>query len=331
MEIDIVKTTDDDETSSVTQRNLQSPSSSNSPAGYVSTRFETSLKLEIATSPIQLQIEPHPHETIEESLPTLRFLDPSKLQRISLEIPFPVTKLSPINMPPATKESQLVPLEKSRSRSLVHVPVCCGQLKAARRQSLDKVGIPSLSNEKKLLMAVRNNDVSTVIRLLEDGINPNVSDSKRRTALHIAASQGLDHIVSSLTAKGADPNRVDILGNSPLHLAACCGDTRIVRILIGSGANIHKKDNTGRTPFDIVKSRLNTLRRDKSVSTDKLIGECQMICDILKIHAQRLPYRESAQVDALCTMMRNVSTREQADEYADAVLNRMSDLSLEHK
>ena len=44
-----------------------------------------------------------------------------------------------------------------------------------------------------------------------------------------------------------------------------------------SGADIHKKDKTGRTPLDIVKSRLNTLRQDRSISTDKLIGECQMV------------------------------------------------------
>ena len=55
------------------------------------------------------------------------------------------------------------------------------------------------------------------------------------------------------------------------------------------------------------------------------------IFDVLRIHAERLPYSESNQVDALCSRMANVSTREQVDECADAMLNQMSSLSLEHK
>ncbi|GFR92735.1 ankyrin repeat domain-containing protein 54 [Elysia marginata] len=273
------------------------------------------------------QAEPPQQEKIEFHTP--RF-DAINLQPLKISMTFPVTLLS--STPYETSTSNHVKIAIKRPpHALVHSSVCSGNLRAARRQSLSRIGMPSWSDDKKLLQATRSNDLAEVASLLDKGVSPNASDSKKRTALHIAASQGLDQIVSCLTARRADPNRIDILGNSPLHLAACRGDTRVVRILIGSGADIHKKDHIGRTPLDIVKSRLNTLRQDKSISTDKLIGECQMICDVLRIHAERLPYRESNQVDALCSMMAHVSTREQADECADAMLNQMSSLSLEHK
>lgn len=274
------------------------------------------------------QVDPPHQERIEFQSP--RF-DAISLQPLKISMmTFPVTILSSTPYPSSPSSHVKISI-KSSPHALVHSSVCSGRLRAARRQSLSRIGIPTWSDERKLLTLTRNNDVLGVISLLDKGINPNISDSKKRTALHLASSQGLDRIVSCLTARGADPNRIDILGNSPLHLAACRGDTRVVRILIGSGADIHEKDHIGRTPLDIVKSRLNTLRHDKSISTDKLIGECQMICDVLRIHAERLPHRESNQVDDLCSMMANVSTREQADECADAMLNKMSSLSLEHK
>ncbi|KAH9502358.1 hypothetical protein Btru_073531 [Bulinus truncatus] len=136
--------------------------------------------------------------------------------------------------------------------------------------------------------------------------------------------------VSLLLAVRADPNRQDILGNTPLHLAVCRGDSKIVKLLIGCGANIHLKDNVNRTPLCIVKSRLSTLRKDKSISTDKLIAECQMISSILRAHATRFPSSE-VPVDELCSMMENVSTREQVDQIADAMINKMSDLCIRNE
>ncbi|KAK3784002.1 hypothetical protein RRG08_025198 [Elysia crispata] len=273
-------------------------------------------------------VDPPRQETVQ--FQTSQFQTPrfnfDGINPLQFNMAFPVTMLPSGSYEPSAQSTIKSTIKDSHSCS--HGSACCGKLKAARRQSLNRIGVASWSGEKKFLAAVRNNDLCKVIHLLDGGINPNVSDSRRRTALHIAASQGLDQIVSCLTARRADPNKIDHLGNSPLHLAACRGDTRVVRILLGSGADIYKKDDIGRTALEIVKSRLNMLRQDKSISADKLIGECQMICDLLRIHTEKFPSGDSSQVDALCNMMAHVSTREQADQCADAMLNQVSSLNL---
>ncbi|RUS81775.1 hypothetical protein EGW08_010467 [Elysia chlorotica] len=334
MEADLIDSSDEDDIPSFTPTSTSisvvtsfAPFSSNHNPSVMTSTSRLEAASSASSCPLR-QVEPPHQETVQFQTP--RF-DAMNLQPLKITMAFPVTILSSgLYEPLSQSQIKLTIKDPIGTRSLIHGSAYSGTLRAARRQSLSRIGMPCWSAEKKLLAAVRNNDLSTVIRLLDDGINPNVSDSKKRTALHIAASQGLDHIVSCLTARRADPNKIDILGNSPLHLAACRGDTKVVRILIGSGADIYKKDDIGRTPLEIVKSRLNMLRQDRSISADKLIGECQMICDVLRIHSERFPHSESSQVDALCSMMAHVSTREQADECADAMLNQMSNLSLEH-
>jgi ankyrin repeat protein len=60
--------------------------------------------------------------------------------------------------------------------------------------------------------------LSTVIELLESGVDPCSQDNKQRTALHFASSQGNELVVKVLLDKGANPNSKDILGNTPMHL-----------------------------------------------------------------------------------------------------------------
>ncbi|CAG5131373.1 unnamed protein product [Candidula unifasciata] len=280
--------------------------------------------------------------------PTLSFMGPAQLKPIDLSTPLSVTSMtldpdiaSRIQAMYVDREMSVYAPKSSKSRAIVPV-YCRHQLWPNRKHVFSKLGVPCIS-DRQLLTAVRNADSSKVLHYLEEGADPNVSDSKGRTPLHIAASQGLSDIASHLLSWRADPNRKDILENTPLHLAACRGDTRVVNILLRNGANINLKDGVGRTPLCIVQSRLGTLRRDRSISTDKLISECQMISDILRIHCSIQPYRSvqadvhsiaaenvlsASAIDDLCSMMKTISTREQADEIADTMIETMSQLRI---
>ncbi|KAJ8319456.1 hypothetical protein KUTeg_004547 [Tegillarca granosa] len=111
----------------------------------------------------------------------------------------------------------------------------------------------NIVDEKRLRNAANQNDFTTVMTLLDDGVDANCSDDKKRTALHFAASQGYEIIVKLLLDKGADPNQKDILGNTPLHLAACTGQVPVVTFLLRAGTDLKSVDRFGRTPLTVGK------------------------------------------------------------------------------
>src|SRR5438105_2005275 len=82
-------------------------------------------------------------------------------------------------------------------------------------------------------------DTDTVAFYLKAGINPNVTDDNKRTALWAAASQGHLKIVQALLAKHADVNFPDKDGVTPLRAAAAQGYADIVQTLMAGGANVN--------------------------------------------------------------------------------------------
>lgn len=49
-------------------------------------------------------------------------------------------------------------------------------------------------DEKNLRIAANTNDMTSLLRLLQKGVNPNASDDRDRTAIHFAASHGYSDI-----------------------------------------------------------------------------------------------------------------------------------------
>jgi ankyrin repeat protein len=74
-----------------------------------------------------------------------------------------------------------------------------------------------------------------VENLIAEGVDVSCADSKKRTALHFAASKGDVATVRVLLSHGANPNLRDVNGNTPLHLAACASHIKIVTILAEHG------------------------------------------------------------------------------------------------
>nr|GEV72232.1 serine/threonine-protein kinase STY8-like [Tanacetum cinerariifolium] len=73
------------------------------------------------------------------------------------------------------------------------------------------------------------------MRELEKGVEPNVGDYDRRTALHLAACEGCTEIVLLLLEKGADANAMDRWGRTPLSDARSLGHLEICKILEAHG------------------------------------------------------------------------------------------------
>ncbi|XP_054822597.1 potassium channel AKT1-like isoform X1 [Prosopis cineraria] len=79
-------------------------------------------------------------------------------------------------------------------------------------------------------------------QLLNRGLDPNESDNKGRTALHIAASKGsLDHVIL-LLEHGAYPNIRDYDGSVPLWEAVVGRHESVSKLLVENGANLECGD-----------------------------------------------------------------------------------------
>lgn len=97
----------------------------------------------------------------------------------------------------------------------------------------------------KLLLASARGDLNMVERLLrKNPTHTNFRDYDRRTALHVAASEGHLKLVEFLVRKGANVNRSDRWGGSPLDDAHRHQQTEVVAFLRKHGGTTGSADQT---------------------------------------------------------------------------------------
>uniref|UniRef100_A0A1A8DJI2 Ankyrin repeat domain-containing protein 54 n=1 Tax=Nothobranchius kadleci TaxID=1051664 RepID=A0A1A8DJI2_NOTKA len=182
---------------------------------------------------------------------------------------------------------------------------------------------------KRLREAANSNDIDTVRKHLQDGMDPCAADDKGRTALHFSSCNGNDSIVQLLLSHGADPNQRDGLGNTPLHLAACTNHVPVITTLLRGGARVDALDRAGRTPLHLARSKLNILQEGESRSLETLRGEVLQIIQMLREYLKLVGQSEAKErLEHISTQLQQTRTREQVDEVTD-LLASFTSLSLQ--
>lgn len=99
----------------------------------------------------------------------------------------------------------------------------------------------SESSYEKMFTAVQAEDIDTVRNLLNQGVDPNTTDSKGNSVLMLAARQGSDQIVALLIARRANVGQRTRVGDTALLMACLNGDVTVVRRLLDAGAELNPK------------------------------------------------------------------------------------------
>ncbi len=114
-----------------------------------------------------------------------------------------------------------------------------------REVAMEKVKERSIYLPNQLVQAVAKHDDYEVARLLQAGVNPNISNQLGMPILNYAIFSGYTRIASLLISKGAYIN-----GDGtyiPLHVAVRANKPAMVQLLLKEHADINKQDKAGYT------------------------------------------------------------------------------------
>lgn len=104
----------------------------------------------------------------------------------------------------------------------------------------------------ELHYACYNNRLSSVVSLLNDGMDINLKDNiYGETPIMIACSCGSNDMVKLLLTYGADIHQKSKKGYSLIHFVCYYDHVDIIRILLVRGVNVNEKSNDGNTPLKI--------------------------------------------------------------------------------
>lgn len=104
-------------------------------------------------------------------------------------------------------------------------------------------------SDTRLVVAMKNQDATTVKALLKQRIDVNVADVEGTTALQWAAHWNDVDSVKALIAAGAKANVASRYGVTALHEAAAIGSAPIVNALLRAGAAADSAYGEGETPL----------------------------------------------------------------------------------
>lgn len=102
---------------------------------------------------------------------------------------------------------------------------------------------------QEVFQLARSGDAPTLVRLLQKGLPPNMSNHKGDTLLMLAAYHGRIEATKVLLEAGADPDRYNDMGQTPLGGAAFKGNLPIIELLLSHGAQPEFAPPGGKTPL----------------------------------------------------------------------------------
>lgn len=113
--------------------------------------------------------------------------------------------------------------------------------------------VPTLDAED-LFKAATYGNVGLITRLLQQGINVNVANSERETALHMAAANGRYPAVIYLLNHGANINARTIKNWMPIHHAVRFRKANIANYLMKKGASPYARTSDGLSAVDMART-----------------------------------------------------------------------------
>ena len=114
---------------------------------------------------------------------------------------------------------------------------------------------PAAAPEAEDLFAAANaGNVNQLRTLLSQGLDINISNRERETALHMAAARGHYSAVIFLVNKGAYVNAKTVKNWIPLHHAVRFRHPNIVNFLINHGSSAYSRTSDGLTAVDMAKN-----------------------------------------------------------------------------
>ena len=143
---------------------------------------------------------------------------------------------------------------------------------AAARKAVDgRPSRPRPPSARDLFNAVRGGDIDGTRRILQEGGNPNVRDSRGWTPLMYTANKGFRLLVPLLLEARADTDLQAADGATALFMAVLQGHEEIAEMLVRAGADESVKGPSGRTPVDVarIKKLGNTFALLKRSGVDR--------------------------------------------------------------
>lgn len=108
-----------------------------------------------------------------------------------------------------------------------------------------------------LFDAATNGNVEQVRRLLAQGLDINISNRERETALHMAAARGHYPLVIYLVNNGAYINAATVKNWVPLHHAVRFRHPNIVNFLMKRGSSATRRTSDGLSAIDMARNANN--------------------------------------------------------------------------
>ncbi len=105
-----------------------------------------------------------------------------------------------------------------------------------------------------LFLAAVNGNNAQIAKLLAQGLDINVSNTERETALHMAAARGHYSTVIYLINNGAYIKARTVKNWIPLHHAVRFSHPNIVNYLMKRGSSAHEKTSDGLSAIDMARS-----------------------------------------------------------------------------
>jgi len=110
---------------------------------------------------------------------------------------------------------------------------------------------PAVPEAEHLFEAASSGNINQIRNILSQGLDINVSNRERETALHMAAAKGHYSTVIFLVKNGAYVKAPTVKNWIPLHHAVRFRHPNIVKFLIGRGSSPYARTSDGLTAIDM--------------------------------------------------------------------------------